>query len=143
MKLKFSNRTRRAFTLLEVMIAIGIFFIGTFAILSLVSSSLANARRLQRPDVEAGAVLRKYAATNALEEGIESCSLADPDMLGKAYREYNCTTEIMEVASNRLFSVRSVIRQANGNHAIVSDITTVLYAPRSKPGQLDGGFGRP
>ena len=41
------RRESRAFSLLEVMVAIGIFFMAVFAILGLVSSSLANARQLQ------------------------------------------------------------------------------------------------
>ena len=52
MKLKFSSAGRRAFTLLEVMIAVAIFFVSAFAILGLISSSLANVRRLQRPTTE-------------------------------------------------------------------------------------------
>ena len=37
MKIKNHRNSSRAFTLLEVMIAIGVFFLGAFAILSLVS----------------------------------------------------------------------------------------------------------
>ena len=48
MKIQTDNRAqRRAFSLMEVMIAIGIFFMCIFVVLSLVSSSLQNARRLQ------------------------------------------------------------------------------------------------
>jgi len=43
----------RAFSLIEVMIACGIFFMATFAILALVSTTLRNARGLQRGDVDA------------------------------------------------------------------------------------------
>src|SRR5215467_4098981 len=43
-----------AFSLIEVMIACGIFFMATFAILALVSTTLRNARALQRGDVDAG-----------------------------------------------------------------------------------------
>ena len=88
---------RRAFSLLEVMIAIAIFFLTAFAILSLISSSLANARRLQRPLVDAGPVLATYANTNILEEGTYSGSMAD--ILGDAYRDYHWTAEIQEVAN--------------------------------------------
>jgi hypothetical protein len=70
MKISFSNRTaaqlRRAFSLLEVMIAIAILFVGTFAILGLISSSLANARRLQRPLVDASALVGQLSLTNQL-----------------------------------------------------------------------------
>lgn len=132
-------KRRRAFSLLEVMIAIGIFFMAVFAILSLVSSSLANARRLQRPQVDATSEMAKWAATNILIEGIYQGSLGDPDHLGKAYRDYNYTTEIIEVNSNHLYSVRSIIQLNTGNRDIISDLTELRYAPASPPGSLDGG----
>ena len=94
---------RRGFSLLEVMIAIAIFFLAAFSILSLVSSSLANARRLQRPLVDAGPVLATYATTNILIEGTYSGNMSD--ILGNAYRDYNWTADIEEVATNKLFSV--------------------------------------
>src|SRR5438045_6918579 len=48
------RRGQVAFTLLEVMIACGIFFIAVFAILALVSNTLRNAQRLRRIEVDAG-----------------------------------------------------------------------------------------
>jgi len=127
---------RRAFSLLEVMIAIGIFFLAVFAILSLVSSSLANARRLQRPQVDASPVLATYAATNLLVEGTYSGAMSD--VLGDAYRDYYWIAEIREVATNKLFSVECAV-QVRGNREIISDLTTVLYRPLSPAGSLDGG----
>ncbi len=129
-------RHRRAFSLLEVMIAIGIFFLAVFAILSLVSQTLANARRLQRPLVDAGPVLATYAATNKLEEGTYSGNMEE--MLGPSYRDYYWTAEIREVASNKLFSVECAV-QLRGNRELVSDLTTLLYRPLSPAGSLDGG----
>src|SRR5437016_14450767 len=43
-----------AFTLIEVMVACGIFFMATFAILAMVSATLRNARGLQKGYVDAG-----------------------------------------------------------------------------------------
>lgn len=133
----------RAFTLLEVMIAIAILFVGTFAILSLVSSSLANARRLQRPMVDASAVLATFAATNSLVEGHFHGSLGEPELLGKDYQNYIYDGDIVEIASNHLYSVECKIEPANNPHEVISDLTTILYAPRSPPGTLDGGIGIP
>ena len=127
---------RRAFSLLEVMIAVGIFFLAVFAILSLVSSSLINSRRLQRPQVDASPVLATYAATNILVEGTYSGNLSD--ILGDAYRDYNWTAQIIEVASNKLFSVECAV-QVRGNRDIISDLSTVFYRPQSPAGSLDGG----
>ena len=126
---------RRAFSLLEVMIAIGIFFIASFSILSLVSSTLGNARRLQRPQVDAGPVLATYAATNILVEGTYYGSLGD--ILGDAYRNYNWTAQIVEVSTNKLFSVECAV-QERGRREYISDLTTLLYRPQSPPGSLDG-----
>ena len=134
---------RRAFSLLEVMVAIAIFFVGSFAILSLISASLANVARLQRPSVDASPVLARYAATNILVEGTYPGSLGDPNMLGKDYRDFNYVVDIEEIASNHLYSVRCVILPAAGQKNPVSDMMTVLYRPQSPPGSLDGGIGLP
>lgn len=133
---KTEAKRRRAFSLLEVMIAIGIFFVAVFAILSLVSQSLGNARRLQRPQVDASAVLAHYASTNILIEGTYSGDLSD--LLGKTYRNYTWTAEIREVATNHLYQVEAVV-QAYGNREIISDLSTLLYRPQSPPGSLEGG----
>jgi len=129
------------FTLLEVMIAIAIFFVGSFAILGLISSSLNNVRRLQRPSVDASPVLARYAATNSLIEGTYTGSLGDPELLGKDYRDYNYTAVIEEIASNHLYGITCDIRTAYGRHDVISHMTTVLYRPQSPPGTLDGGIG--
>ena len=134
-----SGRTafrRRAFSLLEVMIAAAIFFMAVFAILGLVSASLGNARRLQRPQVDASAVLAQFASTNILVEGTYDGELSD--LLGDNYKEYRWTAEIVEVATNKLFSVECVVQQHYGQE-IVSDLTTLLYRPQSPPGSMDGG----
>jgi prepilin-type N-terminal cleavage/methylation domain-containing protein len=134
-------KLRRAFTLLEVMIAIAIFFVGSFAILALISSSLSNVRRLQRPSVDASPLLAHYAATNSLVEGEYEGNLGEPELLGKDYRDYRYIVDIVEVASNHLYSVECKIVPSNGKREIISDLTTVLYKPKSPPGTLDGGIG--
>jgi type II secretion system protein I len=136
MKTNFSNRARRAFTLLEVMIAAAMFFLAVFAILGLVSQTLNNACRLQRPQVDASAVLALFVSTNQLVEGTYSGNLSDS--LGDAYRDYNWTAEITEVATNKLFSIECIV-QANGKQEIVSDMTTLFYRPKSVAGSMDGG----
>ncbi len=139
MKPALKNSARpRAFSLLEVMIAIAIFFLAAFAILCVVSSSLANARRLQRPLVDAGPVLAIWAATNILDEQRSPYSGSMADILGNAYRDYQWTTEIQEVATNKLFAVECKVYY-RGNREPISDLTTLFYRPQSPPGSLDGG----
>ena len=136
-----SSAARNAFTLLEVMIAIAIFFACSFAVLGLISSSLNNVRRLEHPSVDASPVLARYAATNSLVEGMYQGNLGEPELLGKDYRNYNYIVNIVEVASNHLYSVECVITPSNGKKEIISDLTTLLYKPQSPPGLLDGGIG--
>jgi hypothetical protein len=137
MKLNSTNRDCQAFSLLEVMIAVGIFFMAVFAILDLVSSALANARRLQRPLVDASALVSQLSLTNQLVGGIYTGNLGD--VLGKAYQDYRYTGEIREVGSNHLYSADYVIQNVRGSSEVISRTTTLFYRPKSPPGSLDGG----
>src|SRR5438552_18762680 len=66
-----------AFTLIEVMIALGIFFMAVFTILALVSQILRNARGLQRPQVDAGLAAAIYVNTNRYSVGTVAGELDD------------------------------------------------------------------
>ena len=124
---------------MEVMIAIAILCMGTFAVLDLISSSLANARRLQRPLVDGSAVIAIDVATNKLIEGIYEGNMGD--LLGKNYNNFKWTKEIREVQSNKLFQVDVVIQSTSGSRDTVARTTTLLYKPDSPAGSLDGGGG--
>jgi Tfp pilus assembly protein PilV len=138
MKINSPRTATRAFSLLEVMVAIALLFMGTFAILALVSGSLSNVRRLQRPLVDASALVSQLSLTNQLVEGAYSGSLAD--VLGKEYNQYRWTGEITEVASNRLFQADFKIYYAGGpNREVLARTTTLFFRPQSPPGSLDGG----
>ena len=128
-------RLRRAFSLLEVMIASGMFILSVFAILGLVSASLSNARRLQRPQVDASPVLAQFACTNKLVEDTYTGNLSD--LLGKNYSDYRWTAVVTEVATNKLFSVQCIVQPTYGNE-VISDLSTLFYRPESPPGSLDG-----
>jgi len=130
-------RQRRAFSLLEVMIAIMIFCMATFTILCLVSSSLENTRRLQRPLVDAGVLAGEYSLTNQLVEGNDSGNLGDS--LGEAYQGYRWTSAIDEVKSNKLFQVDLILQSPDPGSPVVSKISILLYRPLSPAGSLDGG----
>jgi hypothetical protein len=123
----------RAFSLLEVMIACGIFFMAIFAILSLVASVLRNARALRGVDVDAGMVAAQLYKTNKLYEGFESGDF------GNAYPEYSWETEIMQAATNGLFQVNILVRR-RGAPKPVDTMSIYVYAPESPQG---GGFGQP
>src|ERR1700742_2587175 len=101
MKTSHQGNPRRAFTLLEVMIAIGIFFLGAFAILTLVSQSLSNAQRMKHPLVDASAILAQLAMpTNGIIEGHYTGNLSD--FLGKSYAGYTYDGYVDEIKSNGL-----------------------------------------
>jgi prepilin-type N-terminal cleavage/methylation domain-containing protein len=129
---------RRAFSLLEVMIAIMIFCMCTFAILCLVSSSLENTRRLQRPIVDAGMVASALSLTNKLVEGNDSGDLGD--LLGDAYQGYKWTSAVQEVQSNKLFQVDLILQSPARGNPVVSKMSILLYRPQSDAGSLDGGM---
>ncbi len=123
---------RRAFSLLEVMIAIAIFFMAAFAILSLVSSSIGNARRLQRPTVSAAMLASELSLTNQLVEGTSSGDF------GKLYPGYKWTSEIVEEQTNKLFRVNYVVQSTEGDRPVISQMSILMFRPQSPAGSLDG-----
>src|SRR5678815_1768450 len=97
---EYANHPRAAaFSLLEVMIACGIFFMAVFIILALVSSTLRNARSLRRMEVDAGMVAAQMFKTNRIYEGKDSGDF------GETYQGYSWDTEAFEVETNGLWQV--------------------------------------
>jgi hypothetical protein len=110
--LQRSNALRiRAFTLVEVMIALGIFFAAVFTILALVSQILRNARGLQRPQVDSGLAAAIYVNTNRFPEGTMSGELGD----SLADFSYEIDTE--EFATNGLMQADIVLSRRAGRQA--------------------------
>ena len=131
-----ARMTHRAFTLLEVMFAVTAFCMATFAILALVSNSLSNARRLQRPMVDAGVVASKLSLTNQIVEGIYEVDLSE--FLGSAYRGYRVTYDVRECETNRLFNVDFIVQSPDAGRPVVSKMTAKYFKPQSPAGSLDG-----
>ena len=105
----------RAFTLLEVMIALMIFFMAIFAILGTVTRSLGAARSLQQkfPDIDAlGAEVIMTMKTNKLEEGS-----IDGDF-GDLYPGYAWRRDINLKATNGLFQVDFIIQSSRGRQRV-------------------------
>lgn len=134
------GRERQAFSLLEVMVAIGIFFMGVFAILGLVSSSLENARRLERPIVDAGLVASEVSLTNKLTEDMFSGDLSE--FLGKSGEGYTWTYAVEEVQPNKLYRVDIILQDDAHGRAVVSKMSILLFSPGSPPGRMDGKLKR-
>ena len=125
------DRRHTAFSLLEVMIASGIFFMSIFAILAMVSGLLRNARSLRRVELDAGMVAAQVCNTNKLTEGIESGDF------GNLYPGYSWETDTYEAETNGLWQVDIVVRR-RGVSRPVDQMSIYLYRPESQ-----SGFGRP
>ena len=123
-----------AFSLIEVMIALAIFFLAVFTILDVVSSGLKNARLLQRKRVDAGMVAAQLVLTNKLTEEIESGDFGD------LYRDYTWTRDTYEAATNGLFQVDMIVQRGNG--PVESKMSILLFRPESAAGSLSGGMRR-
>ena len=130
-----NHRRTTAFTLLEVMIACGIFFMAVFTILALVSTTLRNARSLRRMEVDAGMVAAQMFKTNRLSEGRDSGDF------GEAYQGYSWDTDVYEVETNGLWQVDiRVIRR--GNPDPVDRASIFIFSPESSSGPARGGGPR-
>ncbi len=122
-----SRCSQTAFSLLEVMIACGIFFMAVFAILAMVSAVLRNARSLRRTELDAGMVAAQVTKTNRLTEGIESGDF------GNLYQDYSWETETYEPAisaTNGLWQVDIVVRR-RGVQQPVDSMSILVYSPDS------------
>ncbi len=131
------GRARRAFTLMEVMIAMAIFFMAIFSILALVTNNIRNARLLQQSQVDPEMVLGELTLTNRFYEGSESGNFGD------IYPDYEWTRQITQVASNGLFQVDVAVYRRHGGPANESHISTLFYRPDSPQGAGFGSLGAP
>jgi hypothetical protein len=120
---------RAAFSVLEVMIAAGIFFMAIFAILAMVSTVLRNARGLRRTELDASMVAAQVCNTNKLYEGSQSGDF------GNLYPGYSWEAETMEAGTNGLFQVDIVVR-LRGASQPVDSMSIYLFRPDSPPRRL-------
>jgi hypothetical protein len=82
-------------SLIEVMIAMTIFFMAVFAILGMVSNTLRNARALQNAQVDAPGALASFLSTsNRLDEGNYSGDFGD------LYPDYDYVYEVTVITNN-------------------------------------------
>jgi Tfp pilus assembly protein PilV len=119
----------RAFTLVEVMVAVTIFFMAMFALLGVLSSGIHAASVLRTSGPTAGMAAGQLALTNIIDEGNNSGTF------GEIYQGYRWRSLAREVATNGLFQVDFAVTDPNGND--ISFLTVLLYRPDSdnqKPG---------
>jgi type II secretory pathway pseudopilin PulG len=129
-------RLRAAFTLLEVMVACGIFFMAIFAILALVSSTLRNARGLQRIQVDAGMAA---AQVYQLLKTNRQADLYLSGDFGDSYPDYSWEAQSGEFDTNGLLVVDVVVNRRD-LHVPFDTMSILIYSPDAKP--AFGGFRR-
>ena len=118
-------KTIRAFSLLEVMLAIGIFFIAIFAILGMMSNWLNAARSLQDTQVDASDLAAELSITNRLDEGVESGDFGD------LHPGYEWTRETILVGTNGLFRVDFRVRSYRKHWPVEPSLSILLWRPES------------
>jgi Tfp pilus assembly protein PilV len=122
----------RAFSLLEVMIATGIFFVAIFAILGLVYTNLRFARLIQAQHPNATMVAADvYYQTNQWQEGPDSGDF------GELFPGNSWQSETVEMLTNGFYKVDFIIVHSNG--AIETNLSAFYW----RQGSATGGANLP
>jgi len=137
------TRKFSGFSLIEVMIALGIFFIALFAILGLVSQLLRNARAFQNKKAADATMVQAYflSITNRVTEGIESGDFSDLAEFNGEYRDFSWEKETTFFASNGLWQVDYRVIN-NRVRAVESAISTFYFDPNTQQGAAGVGMPR-
>lgn len=131
------TRGHHAFSLLEVMIALAIFFVATFSILELTSRNLKMARTIQQTFVDPGILASELSITNALEEGVETGDFGD------LYPEATWTRDTVMVSTNGLYQVDFLVQEVTSSGSVRENTMTILlYRPQSVTGPGGGAAAR-
>jgi hypothetical protein len=136
------RRRPGGFTLLEVALAMAIFFAAVFVILELVSGSLRIARQLQQPRVDITAVAAQIALTNRLTEG-EQDAAELREALGPLAVEagFDARGHVEFVRSNGLYGVRVEVFPPQAGAAPAAELDFLLFRPDTATGTGLGGGG--
>ncbi len=127
----------QAFSLIEVMVALAIFFMAVFAILGLISQLLSNARAFQnKKGADAGMVHAYWSSiTNRVTEGLEHGEFSDLAEFHDQYRDYSWEKDTMFYATNGLWQVDyRVINKHSGR--VESSVSTFFYDPNTQSSSL-------
>ncbi|HEY5083236.1 MAG TPA: prepilin-type N-terminal cleavage/methylation domain-containing protein [Rhizomicrobium sp.] len=118
---------QKAFTLLEVMFAITIFFMAMFAILGVFSAGLHSAMLLRKDGPTAGMIASELSLTNEFDEGTMSGTFGD------TYPSYRWTADVTEAATNGLYRLDINVLAPEGT--VASAMSILLYRPESANSQ--------
>lgn len=123
------RRARAALSLIEVMIAMTIFFMCVFAILGMVSSVLRNARALQETQVDAPGTLASFLSTsNRLDEGTFSGDFGD------LFPDYDYTYDVTPITNNLVRVDMSIIGGKNSTETHMSIFLMMQNQQLGAPG---------
>ncbi len=131
--MRIKRDLRRAFTLIEVIIAMAIFFVAMFSVLQLMSRGLGMARALQQDLPSPGMIaaeLSQLAATNRLDDGGSysgDFEFLAPDI----YPDFKWEARTYQFASNGLFKADIVVVGARNGQPIERSMSVFLFSPRS------------
>ena len=134
---KAHRRGDTAFTLLEVMIACGIFFMASFGILALVAGTLRNARGLQRGDVDAGMAAAQLYPT--LRTNRDEFGSASGDF-GETYPDCSWEAQWEPYQTNGLLAVDIIVNR-RGNLKPIDHMNIWVFSPNIRTAL--GGPRRP
>ena len=114
-----------AFTLLEVMIALGIFFMCIFAILEVVATNLRGARKLQEQPVDISLLAADAYQNTKLEEG------SDSGEFGDLFPGYKWESQTNRMGTNNLFKVEFLVTHPGGKVHDEQHMTILMWRPDS------------
>ena len=123
---------QRAFTLLEVMIAVAVLFMCLFGVLALLANSLASARKLQQHrDIDtgtvAGLIYVQLVNTNSLNEGPIDVDLEE------MFPGSKCVADLTEIGTNGLCQVDFEVER---NSRLEVQSHFLVYLPSMKTGGI-------
>jgi hypothetical protein len=121
-----------AFTLLEVMIAMGIFFMCIFAILEVVATNLRAARILQQQPVDVSLLIADLYQTNKLTDGTDSGDFGD------LFPGYTWKSETSDFETNGLKKVEFLVTHRGGGPRDETRMTVLLWRPDSPQSGVGG-----
>ncbi|HXT12893.1 MAG TPA: hypothetical protein VN873_15125 [Candidatus Angelobacter sp.] len=126
----FRDSGTGAFTLLEVMIAVGILFTCLFAVLALTANSLRTARHLQQhrtidSSTVAGLIYVELTNTNTVNEGPVDVDLEE------MYPGCKCDADLEQIATNGLCRVDFDVTR---NQRLETKDSFLVYLPNLKQG---------
>ena len=129
-----SCRGTSAFTLLEVMIAMALFFMATFSILAIVSNGLRNAAALRHDAPDGSVIAAMLVTTNRLEDGSFARGKFE-DIAPGLYPNYSWAWEALEIATNGLFRIDILVTREGPGIGPPETRMSVLYYPPQPPQQ--------